>query len=125
MSRIARAYPDQPDLWDQPARVLTMEQAHARGEHGMTVASENAGAVFREQAKSYILTFLANHGQASAEDIVDRAANVAGLVPPSGEARAWGAPFNTLSRQGKIVAAGMTRRRKGNGVRGATVWRLA
>jgi hypothetical protein len=102
---------------------LTFEDARAAGQRGMTVASENAGADFRDQARGWILSYLRTHGDSSAEDITDNASEC-GLVPPSGEARAWGAPFNALARQGRIEAAGTARRRKGHGVRGATVWRI-
>jgi hypothetical protein len=108
-----------------PASPYTVRKARQRGEAAGQRAADRAERQddgFRERAAAFVLGYLAQHGISSGELVTD-AAKLAGIRPP--DDRAFGPVYGTLSRQGKIVAAGFCARVKGHGTAGGRLWRLA
>jgi hypothetical protein len=77
---------------------------------------------FKGKARANILAYLGRVGQASCEDITD-AAIAAGAF--TDRPRAFGPIYCALARESLIVVVGYTKRRKGRGTFGATVYELA
>jgi hypothetical protein len=103
----------------QPTRLPL--QWEASRDEAMRAIVEYAGQRFLEQAKKFVLRYLAAHGESSGEDITD-ACVAAGITPH--DERAFGPVYMSLARKGLIVKAGMTIRRKGHGTAGGNIWRL-
>lgn len=80
-------------------------------------------AQFPERAKAFVLTHLRRHGATSGEDLTD-ALLLAGIRPPGGDGRKFGPVYREISQLGLMEAYGDGNRRKGNGTRGATIWRI-
>jgi hypothetical protein len=109
----------------QTPRAYTVADARKAGDVAGNRAAdrtERADGGFRESAQAFVLGYLAQHGVSSGELITD-AAKLAGIRPP--DDRAFGPVYGTLSRSGKIVAAGFCARVKGHGTAGGRLWRLA
>jgi hypothetical protein len=99
MSRIARHYPDQPDLWSQPLRVLQGEQAKATG--CAKVAANNESYCDRFHAVA--ADILACQGQVTSDAVVA----VAGM--PEGHPSAIGAAMRSFAKSHKLSVAGYTK----------------
>lgn len=78
---------------------------------------------FASKVSRFILGHLCEFGAVSGEDIVD-AMELAGVKPEHGDGRAYGPAIQGMSHRGLIEAYGDGNRRKGNGTRGATIWRI-
>ena len=102
---------------------LTLDEAFQEGERGMARAAIASGVEFQERARQFVLDYLRQNGEATSEDITDECKR-AGIKPPSGEDRAFGAVYRKLSRDGLIEWLRIVPRRKGHGVSGAKVWAL-
>jgi len=89
----------------------------------MAHVARNAGEEFRARAREFVLSYLANHGDSSGEEITD-ACKEAGIVPPNSD-KAFGAVYGSLARRGRIQKCGTCLRRKGHATSGGNVWRLA
>ena len=103
--------------------MMPASPARARGEelaNACTAKAERAG-FDAEGVRRFVLGYLARHGKASGEAIVD-ACKAVGLRP--GEDRAFGSIFATLSRKGLIRCAGYCERQKGHGTAGGRLWEL-
>ncbi len=100
-----------------------LRAARARGEAAAQAATRRAVLAapdFRERARAHILAQLAA-GPMSSEDLTDSCA-AAGIIAP--DPRAFGSIYSGLAREGLIVYAGDCKRRKGNGTRGGSLWKL-
>lgn len=98
--------------------------ARAAGEHLSEKAADRAErefAEFREKARAFVLTYLAQHGVSSSELITD-AAVLAGIRVP--DTRAFGAIYRRLAAENKIAFAGHCLRVKGHSTAGGRLWRL-
>jgi len=82
-----------------------------------------AAASFAQEAHVWVLAHLKRHGPTSGEDLTDGLID-ANIRPPHGDDRAFGPVYAGLSRAGEIEPYGDGNRRKGNGTRGATIWRI-
>lgn len=100
---------------------MTCEQMELR-DQVMAQVESNAGPVFRDRARSFILGHLTSYRERSGEEITD-ACKAAGIIPH--DDRAFGPCFMALAREGKIIKTGHCERRKGHGTSGGNVWRLA
>lgn len=78
---------------------------------------------FASKVTRFVLGHLVEFGPTSGEDVVD-AMQAAGLNPAHGDGRAYGPAIQGMSSRGMIEAYGDGSRRKGNGTRGATIWRI-
>lgn len=81
------------------------------------------GTEFQAKVARFILGHLVEFGPSSGEDVVD-SMQTNGLVPSHGDGRAYGPAIQGMSTRGLIEAYGDGSRRKGNGTRGATIWRV-
>lgn len=81
------------------------------------------GTEFQAKVARFVLGHLVEFGASSGEDVVD-AMMLAGVRPPKGDGRAYGPAIQGMSHRGLIEAYGDGSRRKGNGTRGATIWRV-
>ncbi len=81
------------------------------------------GTEFQAKVARFVLGHLVEFGAASGEDVVD-AMQADGLTPPTGDGRAYGPAIQGMSHRGLIEPYGDGTRRKGNGTRGATIWRI-
>jgi len=89
-----------------------------------TQAFDRESAVtFAQEAHVWVLAHLKRHGPTSGEDLTDGLID-ANIRPPHGDDRAFGPVYAGLSRAGEIEPYGDGNRRKGNGTRGATIWRI-
>jgi hypothetical protein len=79
-------------------------------------------AEFPGKAKRFILTHLRRHGPTSGEDLTD-AMKTAGIHHPDSD-KGFGGIYRVMHRDDLIEAYGDGCRRKGNGTRGATIWRI-
>lgn len=107
-------------------RQLTLDDAIAAGQRGMTQATEAAerrDPLFREKAEAVMLRHLSTRHDRSAwgEDLTD-IARAHGCTPP--DDRAFGAVFQSLARRGLIRCVEFGVRRKGRGTAGARRWAL-
>lgn len=106
----------------RPAR--TVKQAAEGREEGMRRAQDHAEekqSGFTSRAIEFVPRFLADHGPAAGEDIVD-AARKAGIKPHADQA--FGIVFAILCRREVIEKNGSAPRRKGHLAPGATIWKL-
>lgn len=78
---------------------------------------------FSSKVARFVLGHLCEFGAVSGEDVVD-AMELAGVKPEHGDGRAYGPAIQGMSHRGLIEAYGDGNRRKGNGTRGATIWRI-
>jgi len=78
---------------------------------------------FASKVARFVLGHLVEFGPTSGEDFVD-AMQQSGLTPTHGDGRAYGPAIQGMSHRGLIEAYGDGSRRKGNGTRGATIWRV-
>lgn len=76
---------------------------------------------FADEARAFVIAFLARYGPAPAEHITD-ACKRAGIVPH--DDRAFGPVYMTLARREQIVKVGSVRRERGHGTAGGNVWAL-
>lgn len=81
------------------------------------------GTEFQAKVARFVLGHLVEFGMQSGEDVVD-AMQTSGLLPPHGDGRAYGPAIQGMSARGLIEPYGDGTRRKGNGTRGATIWRV-
>ena len=81
------------------------------------------GSEFQAKVARFVLGHLVEFGPTSGEDFVD-AMVLADVKPPKGDGRAYGPAIQGMSHAGLIEAYGDGSRRKGNGTRGATIWRV-
>ena len=79
-----------------------------------------AGSEFSALAKEFVLKFLALTPEASSETIT-LACKEGGIVPH--DDRAFGAVYMRLAESGLIERTGITRRMRGHGTMGASIWR--
>lgn len=87
----------------------------------MQAVALNAGEKFRDDAKAFVLDYLATHGPTAGEEITD-ACKAAGIIPH--DDRAFGPVYMALQRLGKIEKAGTAIRLKGHCSDGGKIWRL-
>ena len=85
---------------------------------------KKAGAEFQGRAEAYMLTLLATGASLSGEALT-RACREAGILPPNGDDRYFGAVFRALSQRGAIRQVGWCARTRGHGTGGGRVWRAA
>ena len=100
---------------------LTLDEAQREKAQAMDAVERNAGVVFREEAKAFVLEYLARHGEQSGETLTN-ACLKAGIVPH--DDRAFGPVLMSLSRNGLIEKCGMAVRQKGHGTSGGNIWKL-
>lgn len=81
------------------------------------------GTAFQAKVAKFVLGHLVEFGAKSGEDLVD-AMLAGGLHPAHGDGRAYGPAIQGMSHRGLIEGYGDASRRKGNGTRGATIWRV-
>ena len=108
------------DLFNQPP----LELARKKRDTILIQQEVKNGNGFGMRMREFIASYLKEHGPSSGEAITN-AAKEAGVVPPSGEDRAYGGSFLSLSKRKVIVKAGYCQRAKGNSCNGGVVWRLA
>jgi hypothetical protein len=93
-----------------------IEAAHACHDHAEATTpafdTARAGAAIMERLR-------ASGFPLSGEDLVDHCI-AQGIIPHN--PKAFGAVFLSLQRAGSIESTGITRRRKGHGAHGVTVW---
>ena len=111
-----------PETHAHIARMVAFAQSQTARDEAMAQVERNAGEEFRSKAKSFVLTYLAEHGESSGEDVTD-ACIAAGIEPH--DTRAFGPVCFALSRAGQIEKAGFCQRRKGHATAGGIVWRLS
>jgi DNA adenine methylase len=105
------------NLGEAPGWVAERDSAMAQvAEHA---EAESPG--FQDCARAYVLSYLAERGRASGEELTE-ATKAAGIVPP--DDRAFGAVYGSLRKDGKIRKAGSSLRTKGHGTAGGNVWEL-
>lgn len=100
---------------------LTIDQALTARDEAMASVAKNAGALFRESARTFVLDYLREHGATPGEVLTD-ACESAGIV--AHDSRAFGPVYMSLSRQGLIEKCGTVARTRGHGTAGGNVWRL-
>ena len=100
---------------------LSLEAAISARDEAMETIEKNAGELFRERAKAFVLNYLREHGEKPGEDITDACVK-AGIVPH--DDRAFGPVYMALARKGLIEKCGLVVRRRGHGTTGGNVWRL-
>lgn len=103
--------------------MTSLAQAQSAGQHGMQIsfiAAEKRDPDFAEKAKAAILRHLRDHGACSGEVLTDIAQAYGARCD---DARAFGAVFQGLARQGLIRKVGYKARTKGHGAPGP-VWSL-
>jgi len=88
----------------------------------ITAISEALKAEFPTKAKRFVLTHLRRHGPTSGEDLTD-AMKSAGINCPEGD-KGYGWIYRALHRDDLTEDYGVAYRRKGNGTKGATIWRI-
>lgn len=81
------------------------------------------GTEFQAKVAKFVLGHLVEFGPSSGEDVVD-AMVASGVRPEHGDGRAYGPAIQGMSHRGLIEPYGDATRRKGNGTRGATIWRV-
>lgn len=101
-----------------PAAILA-----ARPRTDLRAFNAALGTEFQAKVARFVLGHLVEFGPASGEDFVD-AMQLAGLTPAHGDGRAYGPAIQGMSSRGLIEPYGDGSRRKGNGTRGATIWRV-
>lgn len=79
-------------------------------------------AEFPQRARRFVLTHLRRHGPTSGEDLTDAMKN-AGIHHPESD-KGYGGIYKGMHKHDLIEAYGDGNRRKGNGTRGATIWRI-
>lgn len=102
-----------------PAPVIS----HAKPRVDLKAFNAALGTEFQAKVARFVLGHLVEFGASSGEDVVD-AMQAAGLTPTHGDGRAYGPAIQGMSHRGLIEAYGDGSRRKGNGTRGATIWRI-
>ena len=113
-----------PDLFGQTGAVdcygapLAPEQLR---DAALASAADNAGAVFIERAKVFVLGYLAVRGPTSSEDLTD-ACKAEGISLRND--KAFGVVYSQLSRSGSIRSCGTVKRRKGHASGACNVWEL-
>lgn len=113
--------PRQPDLF-APSTLAALAARDAAIEQ-VADNAEEAAPGFAAAARDFVLDYLSEAGPCDAETITDACLEV-GIVPH--DLRAFGPVYLALAREGLIVKAGVsTRRRRGHGTSGGNVWRLA
>ena len=106
------------------ARQMTLDEALEARDKGMDQVEENAEKLtpdFAPLAYAFIVKYLSNGHDVSAEDINTACCN-SGIIPH--DDRAFGPVYLKLMRDGRIVKTGTGPRRKGHGAPGATIWRI-
>jgi hypothetical protein len=93
-----------------PSRAITAINAALKGE-------------FPGKVRDFVLQHLRANGAKSGEDLVD-AMLEAGINPPKGDGRSFGPSIGGMHAAMLIEPYGDGSRRKGNGTRGATIWRI-
>lgn len=83
--------------------------------------AEEARRGFLEAARSFVTSYLREHGPTSGE-VLTLACKQAGVVPH--DDRAFGPVYMGLMRQGVIEKVGTVRRERGHGTGGGNVWGL-
>jgi hypothetical protein len=78
-------------------------------------------AQFIQDARAFVLDYLAQHGPKSGEQL-SSAAKAAGLVPE--DDRAFGPVYMGLAREQLIQRVGTVRRERGHGTAGGNLWNL-
>lgn len=81
------------------------------------------GTEFQAKVARFVLGHLVEFGPTSGEDLVD-AMQASGPLPPRGDGRAYGPSIQGLRAAFLTEPYGDGGRRKGNGTRGATIWRI-
>ena len=107
----------QPSL-DFTAAIKDRDLAIAR----VSQHAEDAHPGFLEQAKAFIVAYLAVHGPTPGE-VLTLACKAAGIR--SHDDRAFGAVYLGLARAGRIVQVGSVRRARGHGTQGGSIWDLS
>jgi len=105
-------------MTEQLSLSLAMRLGDA-GRRRAQVRAENAQPGFTQRAADVMLTALALDGPQSGEQLT-AACERAGIVPP--DARAFGAAFKMLLREGKIRRVGWCARKRGHGAAGGSVY---
>jgi hypothetical protein len=101
---------------------LSIEAAIEARDAAIEQVEKHAGIVFRDNAKNFIVGYLACHGPTPGEVLTDECKD-AGIMPPNGD-KAFGAVYLALSRRGLIYKTGTCLRRKGHATSGGNVWGL-
>ena len=106
--------------FDPPYR--SMADAREAGHVGAARAVQRCAPDFVARAKTFVIAYLAQRGQAPGEIIVDLCKR-AGIVAT--DDRSFGAVFATLSRSNEIKCVGYCNRLKGHSTSGGRIWALA
>lgn len=112
----------QEELFSGPDTPSAREKWRQQRDRALKRVAKNSGRKFQERALAFVLTWLNQHGEGSAEDI-SLACKAAGIKPH--DDRAFGPVYYKLSQEGKIVKVGETIRKRGHGTSGGNLWRLA
>lgn len=92
---------------------LTIEDAIARRDDGISRAAEHAGDRWQKLARGYLMEFLAFHRGPFVAEVAREFAEALGFDhPPDG--RAWGAVFQRAAREGLIRKVGYAPARSSN-----------
>lgn len=88
----------------------------------VTAINDLSRATFGYSARKFVLEYLRRQGPTSGEDLTD-AMLEAGITPPGGNDKTFGAIYQAMRVAGHIERYGVAMRRKGNGTLGATIWK--
>jgi hypothetical protein len=101
----------------------TVNQARDQAMAQVEAHAERVRARFVEDAKAYMLVYLATHDNAPASgEELSRACKAQGIVPH--DDRAFGPVLMALSKEGFIKKCGSCRRERGHGTAGGNLWKL-
>lgn len=90
----------------------------------MQTVAQHAEAVrpgFQEQARAFVLAYLAQFGPTSGEELTNGCVFV-GIKPH--DLRAFGSVYYGLAKAGQIVKVGTCKRQRGHGTSGGSIWSL-
>lgn len=104
-----------------PPAQLELTDWQTQRDRALDQVGSNAGAIFRGNARAFVLDYLRLNGPTPGEVVTD-ACKAAGIKPH--DDRAFGAVYITLARDGLIEKCGVCVRKKGHGTSGGNVWRV-
>ena len=114
---------DQLGMFSEAAAPIPAAAVRAKPRIDLKAFNAALGTEFQGKVARFVLGHLVEFGPTSGEDLVD-AMQLAGLIPPRGDGRAYGPAIQGLSASLLAEPYGDGSRRKGNGTRGATIWRI-